>query len=304
MTFAGFTLIELLVVVAIIGLLISILVPSLSAARSQSKVAVCRGNLKSLGELIILYSQNNDDCIPRGPHFGPDPGNPLLAPYIATNQLWMGNSFSATFGGVTWNNPPQYIGLGLAVQQKGKTGNDFLFSPGDEQNHMDEESPKIGVDGVDAYGSYIYRQGDMLPSNVTDETTFDLAYPKRVLLQNLGSHKILDPTPTNPNNTTRIDVKALALTVNVLAPEPNRMIIHNQKRVNVLFVDGSTQSFENNPQTVSYPYLPDPTLKWATIPAEAFGTGVVQDIKNQLDRIFVAADYGYFNSEPWTAPVP
>lgn len=57
----GFTLIELLVVVAIIALLISILLPSLSAAREQAKAAKCGVNLKNIGTAIATcYADYND----------------------------------------------------------------------------------------------------------------------------------------------------------------------------------------------------------------------------------------------------
>jgi len=54
----GFTLIELLVVVAIIALLISILLPSLSRAREQAKGTVCMSNLKQIGMGFFFYGQD------------------------------------------------------------------------------------------------------------------------------------------------------------------------------------------------------------------------------------------------------
>ncbi len=52
----GFTLIELLVVVAIIALLISILLPSLSRARELSKRLVCGANLSGIGKACKIYA--------------------------------------------------------------------------------------------------------------------------------------------------------------------------------------------------------------------------------------------------------
>ena len=62
----GFTLIELIVVIAILGLLISILIPSLSSARRSAKANVCLSHLKGVGNAFAVYLTENDDNFP--PH--------------------------------------------------------------------------------------------------------------------------------------------------------------------------------------------------------------------------------------------
>lgn len=63
----GFTLIEVLVVVAIIALLISILLPSLTAAREQAKTAKCAAGLKQINTALFYAFEaykaypNHDD---------------------------------------------------------------------------------------------------------------------------------------------------------------------------------------------------------------------------------------------------
>ncbi len=68
-----FTLIELLVVIAIIGVLSSILIPSLGTARSRSTRIQCLSNLRQIGVLQTIYQDHFDGS---------------FCPLIAENGNW------------------------------------------------------------------------------------------------------------------------------------------------------------------------------------------------------------------------
>jgi prepilin-type N-terminal cleavage/methylation domain-containing protein len=53
--FTGFTLIELLVTISIVGLLVSLSVPSIKAAREQAKRVVCQSNMKQVNTALLTY---------------------------------------------------------------------------------------------------------------------------------------------------------------------------------------------------------------------------------------------------------
>jgi len=89
----AFTLIELLVVISIVSLLISILLPALSAARESARIIQCASNLRQIGTTTYTYAadydgypapaQYDDNVAPfnlsRGRY-----GN-FLAPYLGMN---------------------------------------------------------------------------------------------------------------------------------------------------------------------------------------------------------------------------
>jgi prepilin-type processing-associated H-X9-DG protein len=62
----AFSLIELLVVVGVVALLIGLLLPTLSAARSVATDTACRANLRSVGQLVTMYADTHEGRLPIG----------------------------------------------------------------------------------------------------------------------------------------------------------------------------------------------------------------------------------------------
>jgi prepilin-type N-terminal cleavage/methylation domain-containing protein len=62
----AFTLIELLVVIAIIGILASLLLPTVARAKQQSKVTVCLNNLHQIDLAIEMFAADNGGRYPFG----------------------------------------------------------------------------------------------------------------------------------------------------------------------------------------------------------------------------------------------
>ncbi len=311
----GFTLVELLVVIAIIAVIIGILMPSLASARAQSKFVACAANLRTIGHLLHAYAAENLDRIPRGPSFN-SVNDPLFTPFvpyfvfgqdIATSQIWTTQYEAAVCpcpAGVDCHccpdnvcpdgtYPAEYMGLGLLTKKPGKIGNEFLFCPDDGSLNLTEEGPRIGDPNQMAFGSYLYRQMDIMPLQIMSEGKLD-----NLQACDFTRRHISDIIP---ETTYRLDVHALALDSNSLGTAETEHLNHNGLRVNVLYKDGSVRAFDNEKQVTADGEPPWPP--WASIPADAFLV-LPDDILAALDRIFVAADYSYVNAEPWYAPVP
>jgi prepilin-type N-terminal cleavage/methylation domain-containing protein len=107
----GFTLVELLVVIGIIALLISILLPTLNRAREAAQRTKCLANLRSIGQMAMMYANVSKGQIPLGFNIG-SPNN--------ANKV-CGNNYGLAYKLVSG---PRYVSLGMfyAAGVAGKGG--------------------------------------------------------------------------------------------------------------------------------------------------------------------------------------
>ena len=113
----GFTLIELLIVMAIIGILMAILFPTISAVYRSAMEAQCQSHIGELAKAVAAYCQQYDGKFPFI-GYGATP----LDTASASDWLYVGSSVT----------PPTFLDEGVLVKNKivGKT--DIFFCPSDD----------------------------------------------------------------------------------------------------------------------------------------------------------------------------
>lgn len=129
----GFTLVELLVVIGIIALLIGILMPTLTQARERAKAIKCMANMRSVGQQLLIYAQENGGWLfPVGPwidHWSN--GEPPRYESLGTNQY-------------PWNRWQMYAGFDFTAPAPPNP----LPPPGNEAQY----SISYAANGVASYG--------------------------------------------------------------------------------------------------------------------------------------------------------
>lgn len=163
----AFTLIELLVVVAIIGLLISVLMPALSRSRTTAKSAVCLSRLRTLGHGLVLYANGNRDALV-----------PARMPAVNDDQ-----TRNLILGGMKYR--PTYLAMmgnevGVPAFDEPKANRkevDKFGQPGDRQNYSSSaylcpETPEWVDERNGSYGYNYQFLGNARLRNASDLTSY------------------------------------------------------------------------------------------------------------------------------------
>lgn len=215
----GFTLVELLVVIAILGLLMAILLPSLSGAKSRAARVRCLANQRQIGVAIHTYAETSGGFIPYGPSKAP--------PFTATNFYPIPGSVTSLIS--LQSGAP--VGLGLMLDNQLARNKRVLFCPDADQNSLaDEQLANVSV--RQAQCDYYYRHASGGSIYVDPGT-------KHLKLSQLGI------------NSRGMPIRALVADVNFICDPSlavfgvNTRTSHRRQTVNMLYSDGHAEALEN-----------------------------------------------------------
>jgi type II secretion system protein G len=167
----GFTLIELLVVIAIIGLLASIIMVSLSGAKSKSRDARRQADIKSIQLALSLY-YNDNGFYPRNIYStsGTAPANGLAPTYLPTVPRDPNGALACINSGVA--GCYKYVAYGTGANCNATTNPPLTYHLGAA---VEDTSGGVTANDVDADngGTYVYTGYTACTTGVVGAATFN-----------------------------------------------------------------------------------------------------------------------------------
>jgi prepilin-type N-terminal cleavage/methylation domain-containing protein len=229
----GFTLIELLVVIAIIGILASLLLPVLSAAKQQALKVQCLNNQKQLGLANTMYVGDNNDWLPfcnwdqgarlAGPNgqtyaqgwlytAGGGIPDPTRAPYST-------NIISAYTGGLWWNyvqNPNVYlcpVDIKLAnYSQRANKLSSYVMNGAAAGFPLPAADLSTKVTQVWSSSCYLFWEPDSTPPNGAGEYNDGSNFPSTPYSSPAGTEGIGKLHNKRGGNISRLDGSSIFIT--------------------------------------------------------------------------------------------
>lgn len=167
----GFTLIELLVVIAIIGLLASIVMVSLSGAKTKSRDARRQADIKSIQLALSLY-YNDNGFYPKNIYAtsGSPPQNGLAPNYLPSVPRDPEGSATCTNSGVA--GCYKYVAYGTSANCNNTTNPPLTYHVGAA---VEDTTGSVTANDADADngGTYVYTGYTACTTGVTGAATFN-----------------------------------------------------------------------------------------------------------------------------------
>ncbi len=165
----GFTLIELLVVIAIIGMLASIVMVSLSGAKSKSRDAKRQADMKSIQLALSLY-YNDNGFYPKNIYStsGVAPSNGLAPTYLPSMPVDPNATAACTSSATA--SCYKYIAYGSGPNCNNNTTPPVTYHLGASMENPNDSFADVDADNG---GAYVYTAYTACTTGVTGAATFN-----------------------------------------------------------------------------------------------------------------------------------